>query len=186
MSARERRRGTYADIQALPEHLVGEILDGELVVSPRPAARHARASSALGGLLSGPFDRGVGGPGGWIILDEPELHLADDVLVPDLTGWRRARMPELPDVPFFAQAPDWICEVLSPSTGRIDRQRKLRIYARERVGHAWLVDPEQQTLEVLGLDGEGWRILAVHAEDEKVRAAPFDTVELELAALWAR
>src|SRR5690606_2707049 len=91
-----KRRATYDDLRDVPAHLVAEIIAGELVTSPRPAARHARASSRLGGCLDGPFDRGDGGPGGWIILDEPELHLHGDILVPDLAGWRRERMPKLP------------------------------------------------------------------------------------------
>lgn len=128
-----RRRATYEDLQGLAEHLVGEILDGDLVTSPRPSSAHARAASSLGGEIYGPFDRGKGGPGGWIILDEPELHLAGDVMVPDLAGWRRERLPELPNVAAFELAPDWVCEVLSPSTAPFDRRRKLPIYARERV-----------------------------------------------------
>ena len=176
---------TYADLVALPENLVGEILAGELVVSPRPAPRHARAASSAGGLLSGPFDFGRGGPGGWWILDEPELHLGADVVVPDLGGWRRSRMPALPEAAFFELAPDWVCEVLSPSTQRYDRVQKLAIYARVRVAHYWLIDPTARTLEVLRLDGEGYRIVGTHVDDAKVRAEPFDAVELELGLLWA-
>jgi Uma2 family endonuclease len=114
---RTRKPATYADVLAAPDHVVAEILDGELHLSPRPAPRHAAASSGLGGALHGPFDRGRGGPGGWRILDEPELHLGADVVVPDLAGWRRTRLPRLPDEAYFTLAPDWICEVVSPSTG---------------------------------------------------------------------
>jgi Uma2 family endonuclease len=114
---------------------------------PRPASLHARAASSLGGELYGPFDRGRGGPGGWIILDEPELHLHGDMLVPDLAGWRRERMPELPDASAFELAPDWVFEVLSPSTAATDRAEKMPIYAREQVGQLWLVDPIAKTLE---------------------------------------
>ena len=178
---------SYEDILALPEHVVGEIVDGELHVSPRPAPRHAAAASALGEELGPPFKRGKGGPGGWIILWEPELHLAADVLVPDLAGWRRERMPEMPvDLPYFVLAPDWLCEVLSPSTAQLDRSLKLAAYAREHVGHVWIVDPVAQTLEVLRLDGDTYRIAQVAAGDAKVRAEPFDAIELELAILWAR
>ncbi|MCL2777658.1 MAG: Uma2 family endonuclease, partial [Polyangiaceae bacterium] len=98
---------TYADLEALPPNMVGEILHGVLYAFPRPASRHARATSILGGELIAPFDRGKGGPGGWILLDEPELHFGADVLVPDIAGWRRERMPEMPDAPWFALAPDW-------------------------------------------------------------------------------
>src|SRR5436305_207687 len=124
-----RKRATYADIEALPEHLTGEILDGELFVSPRPAPPHAEASSALGVILGGPFRFGRGGPGGWRILDEPELHLGGDVVVPDLAGWRLERMPALPKIAWFELAPDSVCEVLSPSTVVHDRHRKLAFYA---------------------------------------------------------
>jgi Uma2 family endonuclease len=187
MAARsDRKRASYADLEALPSNVVGEILDGELHASPRPALPHAAATSALGEELGPPFKRGKGGPGGWLILDEPELHLAQDVLVPDLAGWRRERMPEVPEAPYAVLAPDWACEVLSPSTHKIDRGKKLPVYARERVGHVWLVDPIERYLEVLRLDGETYRIVATFTGDEPVRAEPFDAIELELAALWAR
>ena len=181
-----RRRATREDLLAVPDHMVGEILDGELVVHPRPAIPHAAATTALGEELGPPFKRGRGGPGGWNILFEPELHLGANVLVPDLAGWRRERMPELPATPAIELAPDWVCEVLSPSTAAIDRAVKLPIYARTGVVHAWLVDPLARTLEVLGLDAGSWRILATWRDDAKVRAVPFDAIELELAILWAR
>jgi len=179
-----KTRATYEDLLAVPDHKVAEILDGELVVSPRPAAPHARASSVLGVEIGSPFDRGRGGPGGWWVLDEPELHLGDDVLVPDLAGWRRARMPAVPNAPFFTLAPDWICEVVSPSTEQIDRRRKQPIYAREGVSHLWLVNPLARTLEVFRRSPDGWLLAATHAAAERVRAEPFEAVELELAALW--
>jgi Uma2 family endonuclease len=177
---------TYADLERLPRHCVGEIVDGVLHAHARPASRHARAASTLGGELGPPFDRGRGGPGGWLILDEPELHLRGDVLVPDLAGWRRARMPELPDVAAFDLAPDWVCEVLSVSTSAFDRGDKLPVYARERVAHVWFVDPLAKTLEVLRLDGATYRIVETHHDDARVRAEPFDAIEVELGALWAR
>jgi Uma2 family endonuclease len=171
---------------ALPSHLTGQILFGVLHALPRPASPHARAASALGEELGPPFKRGRGGPGGWVILDEPELHLASDVVVPDLAGWRRARMPEIPDVAAFTLPPDWAAEVLSPGTAAIDRGDKMTIYARERVGHVWLVDPSEKTLEVFRLDGESYRLVAVSRDDARVRPEPFDAVELDLALLWAR
>lgn len=180
------RAATYADLEALPENLVGQIIDGELIAQPRPSSLHARAASVLGAELGPPFDGGRGGPGGWIILDEPELHLGGDVLVPDLAGWRRTTLPELPDVPHFTLRPDWVCEVLSPRTEVLDRRRKRPIYAREGVSHVWLVDPNAQLLEVFRLDGETYRLVASHAADEKIRAEQFDAIELELGALWAR
>jgi Uma2 family endonuclease len=165
--------------------MVAEIIAGELHLSPRPALPHAAAATALAAELGPPFKRGRGGPGGWISVHKPEVHLGDDILVPDLGGWRRERLPTLPNAAFVSLAPDWVCEVLSPSTARLDRSEKLRIYARESVGHVWLIDPTLRTLEVLSLDGESWRLLAVHCDDARVRAPPFEVFELDLSVLWA-
>ncbi|MEP7122313.1 MAG: Uma2 family endonuclease [Byssovorax sp.] len=188
-------RATYADLEAVPADKVAELIRGTLVVMPRPAARHARASSALTMEIGGPFDRGRGGPGGWVILDEPELHFTDptapagaegfDALVPDLAGWRRERMPVIPDVAAFTLAPDWICEVLSKSTEEHDREVKMPIYAREGVRHAWLLDPGKRALEVYVLgDGGAWGEAVGFRGAEGVRAVPFDAVELALGSLW--
>jgi Uma2 family endonuclease len=179
------RPATYEDLVRVPDTMVAEIVDGELHVSPRPALRHAHVSSALGVFIGGPYHHGRGGPGGWWILDEPELHLGHDVLVPDLAGWRRARLPRLPDAAACSLAPDWLSEVLSPSTASLDRAKKLKIYAREGVHHAWLIDPGARTLEVLRLEGDRWTLLAVHEGRDTARAEPFTEIELELASLWA-
>lgn len=181
-----KRRATYEDLLAVPDHLVAEILDGELVTSPRPATEHSQAASDLLSEIKLPFGKGKGGPGGWVILFEPELHLGEHVLVPDLAGWRRERMPEMPHVPAVTLAPDWVCEVLSPSTVARDRVRKLPIYAAQKVQHAWLVDANAKTLEVFRLNGESWLLVGTWEGDAKVRAEPFDAVELELGGLWAR
>ncbi|MGH7281852.1 MAG: Uma2 family endonuclease [Polyangiaceae bacterium] len=186
MGAPAKKKATYEDLLAVPERLVAQILNGVLYTHPRPAAPHARASSRLGLEVGGPFDRGRGGPGGWVILDEPELHLHGDVVVPDLAGWRRERMPRLPmEAAAFELAPDWACEVLSASTEAIDRAEKMPIYAREKVSHLWLVDPIARTLEVFKLDGARWSVVGVWRDDAKVRAEPFDAIELELDVLWA-
>jgi Uma2 family endonuclease len=179
------RPATYDDLVAVPEHLVAEIVDGELWTSPRPAPRHGAASSEVGHQLGPPFHRGRGGPGGWWILDEPELHLGGHAVVPDLAGWRRQRMPRLPDTAHFVLAPDWVCEVLSPSTMQLDREKKLGVYAGHGVRHAWLVDPLARTLEVLRLEGAHWTLIDTHTGEAVVRAEPFEAVELELGALWA-
>lgn len=184
MTSSSRRRATYAEIESLPEGQVGEIVDGELIVTPRPAPIHARAASRLGMKLGPPFDIGDGGPGGWWILDEPELHLGEDVLVPDLAGWKREHLPELPRQAWFELAPDWICEVLSPSTARHDRADKLGAYGRHNVSHAWLVDPIVRTLEVLRLQGKAWMVVVVFSGDQVVRAEPFDAIEIDLLLLW--
>ncbi|RYZ64997.1 MAG: Uma2 family endonuclease [Proteobacteria bacterium] len=182
-----RRNATYEDLLALPPHVTGQILFGVLHAFPRPAPKHARAASVLGGELGPPFDRGRNGPGGWVILDEPELHLGPHVVVPDLAGWRRARMPEMPvDKAFFTLAPDWVCEVLSPSTAAVDRGDKRAVYAAHGVSHLWFVDPEACILEVLALDGETYRVLDVFSGGGDVHAAPFDELPLELGALWTR
>ncbi len=186
MVAKPRPGATYADIEALPPNMVGQLIGGVLHAHPRPASPHAAAASAIGEELGPPFKRGRGGPGGWVILFEPELHFAEDVLVPDLAGWRRERMPEMPHAPYFTLSPDWVTEVLSPSTAALDRVDKAPIYAKERVGHLWLVDPLARTLEILRLDGATYRVAAVHKDDAKVRAEPFDAIELDLAILWAR
>ena len=181
---RTRRAATYDDLLEVPEHLVAEILDGDLIATPRPTPQHASASSGLAGALHGPFDRSRGGPGGWRLLFEPELHLANDVIVPDLAGWRRDRMPRLPEETFITLSPDWVCEVLSPSTAAMDRIKKLRIYARERVRHAWLVDPLVRTLEVLRLENDHWVIASSWSHLDMARAEPFDAIELDLSLLW--
>ncbi len=184
MRAPARKPATYEDLRLLPESMVGEIIDGELFASPRPAIRHAKVSSVLGMDLGGPFHRGRGGPGGWWILYEPELHFGKDVLVPDLAGWKLERMPGLPDVPYFELAPNWVCEVLSPSTAKLDLVRKLPRYARAAVEHAWVIDPIHRTLEVFRNEHERWVLVDAFAGDDKIRAQPFEAIELELGALW--
>jgi Uma2 family endonuclease len=161
------------------------MFDGELYATPRPALPHAHAASVLGFELGGPFHRGRNGPGGWWILVEPELHFGRDVLVPDLAGWLRSRLAALPATPYFTLAPDWVCEVLSPSTESIDRAKKLGIYARAGIAHAWLVNPLLQTLEVLPLADQRWTLVATHEGGTAIRAEPFAAIELELGALWA-
>jgi Uma2 family endonuclease len=180
-----KRNATYADLYSIPENFVGEILGGELYASPRPAYAHAFSASALGVLIGGAFQFGINGPGGWLVLDEPELRMADDVLVPDLGAWRRERLPAVSTGAYPAVTPDWVCEVLSPSTENIDRAKKLAIYAREGVAYAWLVEPLQQTLEVLRLESGRWSLLATRSARDRVRAEPFEAIELDLAALWA-
>lgn len=184
MASPAKRAATYEDVLAAPDNVVAEIIGGDLYTTPRPASRHALATTVLGGELLPPFQHRRGGPGGWWIVFEPELHLGDDILVPDIAGWRRARLPEFPDAAYFTLAPDWICETLSQSTERIDRLRKLAVYAREPVGHAWLVSPTLRTLEVYRLEGGKWVLLNTYGGDEIVRAEPFDAVEIDLLRLW--
>lgn len=184
-----RRPARYDLILDVPDTKVAEIIDGELIVSPRPASPHANSASAILVDVRGSFHglpEETQGPGGWWILMEPELHFGDDVIVPDLGGWRCARMTDLPSVAAFALAPDWVCEVVSPSTGRIDRGRKMRIYAREGVAWLWLVDPLLRSIEVYGLDDGEWVVKAVHASDGPARLAPFDALELDVRRWWLK
>jgi Uma2 family endonuclease len=179
---------TYEDLLQVPDHLVAEIIHGQLHTHPRPAPRHARASSSLGDELLSPFDKGRGGPGGWWILDEPELHLGDDIFVPDLAGWKRERMPNLPETAWFELEPDWVCEVISPSTGRVDRAVKMPLYAHYGVEYLWLVDPDLKTLEAYQLQrsksGDKWLLLATLHDDQPVSLLPFDAIEFDLSLLW--
>jgi Uma2 family endonuclease len=184
MAEPKPRRATYQDVLDAPPHKVAEIIAGELRVSPRPAALHGTVASILGEELGPPFRRGRGGPGGWLFVDEPELHLGEDILVPDLAGWRRERMPAVEDVPYFTLAPDWVCEVQSPSTQKWDRAYKLPVYAAAGISYAWLIHPRNRTLEVFKLLDGRWLMLAIHHDDQRVRAEPFDAIELELANLW--
>jgi Uma2 family endonuclease len=180
----ERKSATYADLEALPDTVVGELISGTLHASPRLMFPHALAATRLGAELGSPFDRGRDGPGGWYILGKPELHFGEDVLVPDLAGWRKERMPQAPRTAATSLAPDWVCEVLSPSTAALDRAVKLPVYAREGVRHVWLLDPLARTLEHFRLEEARYLLLVTHSGPARVRVEPFEAIELELAWLW--
>jgi Uma2 family endonuclease len=184
MSARVREHATYEDLLQVPDNLVAELIEGELYTSPRPSGPHTVAASALGFLLGPAFQFGSSGPGGWWILYEPEVHLGRNVVVPDLGGWRKERLPEVPRNHIFSVVPDWICEVLSHSNARYDRTKKLPIYARHGVQHAWIVDVDEQVLEVRRLENGAWTEIAVFGGDEKVRAEPFEQIELDMTLVW--
>jgi len=176
---------TYQDVLDAPAHQVAQIIEGTLHMHPRPAPRHLVAGSGLGANIGMPFGYGRGGPGGWWILDEPELHLGADVVVPDLAGWRRDRMPQVPAEAYFTLPPDWICEVLSPSTRTIDTGAKRSIYAREDVAHLWFVDPATCTLEAFELREGFWVLLDILTGESMVSLPPFEAVSFSLADLWA-
>ncbi len=185
MSIPAERFATYEDLCQVPDTMVAQIIHGQLIVMPRPAPKHALASSSLGDELVGPYQKGRDdGPGGWWILDEPELHLDWHILVPDLAGWRRERLPTLPDEAFFALPPDWVCEVLSPATGQLDRVDKLPLYAEFGVSHAWLVDPDLRTLEVFALHDTRWQLECAFKAEDKVCAPPFQAITFNLGGLW--
>jgi Uma2 family endonuclease len=188
MRTPEPHPSLYEQLEALPPGLTGEILNGQLHTQPRPAAPHVFTASSLGFELTGPFDRGHGGPGGWWIVQEPELHLLRDIEVdvPDLAGWRKERMPTWPTDHRFTVVPDWVCEILSPSTESKDRDIKMPIYARFGVPFAWLIDPRKHTLEAYALDSAGsWRAISRHAGGARVAVTPFEAAEIALADLWA-
>ena len=178
------RRATYQDMLDAPAHQVAEIVNGTLYTHPRPAMPHALAGIELAIELGSAFHRGRGGPGGWWILYEPELHLGEEILVPDLAGWRRERIPEYPETAYVTLAPDWICEVLSASTRRLDLHEKRPIYAREGVGYLWLVDPIDRTLEAFELHEGQWLLIASAKDDEPVSIRPFDAITFSLGDLW--
>ncbi len=182
------REATYADVLAAPEHQIAEIIDGELVLSPRPALPHAHVASQAGGEILILFGRRPGGksggPGGWWIIDEPELHFGRQVLVPDLAGWRRERMPVMPGAAFCEVPPDWVCEVVSPASARHDRIRKMRIYGEVGVRHAWLVDPRERMVEAFRFENGHWVRVGAYEEDEKARIEPFEAVEFDLSEWW--
>lgn len=179
------REARYEDLFGLAENLVGEIINGMIYTQARPAPKHARASSTLGTEIGSPFDRGRNGPGGWWILDEPELHLGKHVFVPDLAGWRREHMPKLPEAAWFELAPDWVAEVLSPATARKDRVLKMPLYAELGIKYCWLIDPDMRTLEAYVNEGGRWVVLGAWGDDDVAEIAPFEAVPFELAALWA-
>lgn len=176
----------YRQLEALPENLVGEIINGRLHTHPRPAGPHAVASSILGMDIGNAFQRGRGGPGGWWIIFEPEVHFVVDteVTVPDIAGWHRKRMPTIPRGHRFTVPPDWICEVLSPGTAKTDRTDKMPLYARYGVGFLWLVDPLAQTLEVFALEEGRWSMVGAHKGQDRVKAVPFGEITLDLGELW--
>ena len=177
----------YAELCALPEHVTGEIIGGRLYTQPRPAGPHSVSSSSLGAELYGPYQRGSGGPGGWWIIDEPEIHFSHDeeVCVPDIAGWRKERMPKIPRGHRFKIVPDWVCEVLSPSTAKKDRVVKMPVYAQYGVAYLWLVNPLEKTLEAFELREGCWTVIGLFQDEAKVNIAPFQELELSLGDLWA-
>jgi Uma2 family endonuclease len=179
-----RRPATYADLERLPANMVGELIDGVLYASPRPLPRHARAAARALADLDATFDLGDRGPGGWHFLIEPELRLGSATVVPDIAGWRRDRMAEIPNVVPIEQAPDWVGEVISPSTGRLDRGPKMDVYADAGVPYLWIIDPGLRTLEPFRREPDGWKRLRTFADDEPVRAPPFDAVALSMSRWW--
>ncbi|MHC1741721.1 MAG: Uma2 family endonuclease [Syntrophobacteraceae bacterium] len=187
MSELAKKLATYDDLYHVPDNMTGEIINGELIATPRPSRRHVVATSMLGGDLITTYARGKGGPGGWIILIEPEIGLGSNILVPDLAGWKKERFPIEEPHNWISAAPDWVCEILSPGTASLDKHEKMPIYAQHEVAHAWLIDPiGTRTLDVFRLEfGGWWRLLESYGDrNTKVRAEPFQEIEIDLDALW--
>lgn len=182
-----RIRATYDDLHRVPENMTGQIIDGELIVTPRPSRKHAFAATMLAAEVVPPYCKGGrGGPGGWVILMEPEIKLREDIIVPDLAGWKEERFSWSEATNWISASPDWVCEILSSGTVQVDRIKKMTIYAQEGVPHYWLIDPRDRTLEVLKLaESSRWVVVGVYAADDKVRAEPFEEVEIDLGRLWA-
>jgi len=175
---------SYQDIINLPENMVGEIINGHLETRPRPAPKHALAASSLGDELVSPFQKRRDGPGGWWILDEPECHLDGHILVPDIAGWRKQKLPSLPKTAWFEIAPDWVCKILSPGTMRLDRIVKMPIYAKLDVRYLWLIDPDLKTLEAYALQASNWSLIATFADNDEISIAPFTEHSFSLSVLW--
>ncbi|OGR06137.1 MAG: hypothetical protein A2511_15220 [Deltaproteobacteria bacterium RIFOXYD12_FULL_50_9] len=184
MAETASRRATYDDLYNIPENMIGEIIDGELIATPRPSTDHVFSASTLGSEILFPYHFGRGGPGGWIILDEPEIAFGENILVPDLAGWKRDRFAKSKDHNWISVSPDWVCEILSPGTFRRDKIQKMPIYAQYGVPHFWLVDPMARTLETYRLESGKWTVMGVFADNDKVRAEPFQEIEIELGNLW--
>jgi len=185
MSELAKKKATYEDLYSIPENMTGEIINGELIVTPRPSRKHVRTAIVLGNKIGSPYDFGEGGgPGGWIFLIEPEIGLGEHTMVPDLAGWKRERFPIEEDHNWISAAPDWVCEILSPNTLRTDKVKKMPIYAHHGVGHIWLIDPVAMTMDAFRLESGRWSLLASFSENDKVRAEPFQEIEINLGDLW--
>ena len=179
-----QRGATYADLEAVPPNLVAEIIHGALVTHPRPAPRHAGAQINLGASLAPGNQWGKGGPGGWVFFSEPELHLAGNVVVPDIAGWRRERLPALPQTAYFELAPDWVCEIISDSTEHYDKNAKRGIYGEAGVPFLWLLDPRGKLLEVFQLAAAKWLLFQTFTGNDEVCAVPFEATPFPLGQLW--
>ena len=185
MSKPAKKKATYQDLYGVSSDMTGEIIDGELIVTPRPSRKHTYATSALGSAIIHSYQFGRnGGPGGWVIIIEPEIKLGEHIMVPDLAGWREERYLDEEPHNWISVPPDWTCEMLSPSTRRLDRMEKMPIYAQYGVHYLWLTDPEEKTLEVYRLKEGEWVVTKLFKDEVRVRAEPFTEIEIDLSDLW--
>jgi len=181
-----KQQTLYESLEALPEGLTGELLNGQLYAHPRPSNRHAYVVSRLDRSVGRGYGDGSDGPGGWWILIEPEVHFVRDteVAVPDLAGWRRERMPYLPEGHRIEVVPDWVCEILSPSTASSDSEVKMPLYAHYGVSYAWLIHPLEHTLEAYRRDASAWVGIGRFADADQVTVPPFEAINLDLGTFW--
>ena len=180
-----RKIPTLADLDALPPDVKGEIIEGVLYTMTRPRGRHQLAATLVGEDLSGPFNRGRGGPGGWWILVEPGIELpGTPEIAPDLAGWTRDRLAALPEDEPIRVVPDWVCEILSPTTRRHDLLVKKPYYAKVGVRHHWIVDRLERTLTAYRLEGGLWLELGMFSEETDARVEPFAAVSLDISSWW--
>ena len=184
MAETAKRQATYADIEALPEGVRGELIYGALYTHPRPTPRHSAVATALGLELGNPFQKGSGGPGGWIFMIETEVMFGENLLVPDIAGWRRERLTAFPETNWVSVRPDWICEATSPSTALRDRHFKRDIYASAGVPHYWIIDPRSRILEVFQLELEKWTLFGTYSAGNDVAAPPFESHSFPMDSLW--
>lgn len=179
------KKASYEDLYRIPENMTGEIIAGELIVTPRPSRKHGYAATALGAKVTTGYQLGEGGgPGGWVIIIEPEIRFGEDFIVPDLAGWRRERFPASEEHNWISIAPDWVCEILSPHTARLDKHGKMKVYSHHGVPHLWLIDPLNRTFDVFRLQSGQWVVLGFYTDDDRVRAEPFSEIEIDLKILW--
>ncbi len=184
MAEAAKKTATYDDLHNIPENSVGQLIDGELFVTPRPSRKHIYTASTLDMRIGTPFQFGEGGPGGWVILVEPEIALGDNILVPDLAGWKKEHFPVSEETNWISVVPAWVCEILSPGTIRTDKARKMPLYAQHGISHLWIIDPIARTLDVFQLESGRWIVMGTFLEDDKVRAEPFHEIEIDLGNLW--
>jgi Uma2 family endonuclease len=185
--AAKKAPATIDDLLAIPEaERFHEIIGGELVRKAMPSIRHGGAQAGLLGRLGGPYNRRPGGPrpGGWRFATETEIRFDDsEIYRPDVAGWRRERLPELPDEFPLTVRPDWVCEIVSPSNVRNDVVKKMLTYQRSGVPHYWVIDPIAEALIVYRWTDSGYLLVQSAQGEERVRAEPFDAVSLSVHGL---
>ncbi len=185
MSEPAKKNRTYEDLHAIPENMLGEIINGKLVVTPRPGRKHGYVATTLIEQVGPAYHGGRGGPGGWIFIVEPEIILGKHIMVPDVAGWKSGRFPREEETNPISAVPDWVCEILSSPKGELcDRSEKMPIYARYGIPHAWLINPTIQSLEAYRLEHGRWSTLGVFGERQRAPIEPFAEIELDLGEFW--